>query len=439
MLPAIRVHNLGKLYKIGAKKRARSGSLLETIAQTLSGPFSSSPRPLGKTRRDEGQNGKGERGIGKSVKDNTIWALKDVSFEVQPGEVCGIIGRNGAGKSTLLKILSRITEPTEGHVEINGRVASLLEVGTGFHPELTGGENIYLNGAVLGMSKAEVDRKFDEIVGFAEIEKFVDTPVKRYSSGMYMRLAFTVAAHLEPEILIVDEVLAVGDASFQKKCLGKMKDIAHHGRTILFVSHNMQAIRNFCPRVIWLDNGKAVAEGAAEAIIYSYIKNTADFESLENTSNLIALFPPDPAFKLRSVTIIQDGCPTTTVVNSKPVEIEIKYDVYLETPGLHLYFLVYDFEGTLLFESLHNGDEENIPTVFPGAYTSTAIIPADFLAGVTYRVCVNAGISNIRAVIPEPVQFNLNVHASGRVNRAYAGYMTTGRLAPWFEWRTTLS
>ena len=198
---------------------------------------------------------------------NTIWALKDVSFEVQQGEVVGIIGRNGAGKSTLLKILSRITDPTEGRVEIHGRVGSLLEVGTGFHPELTGRENIYLNGAILGMKQAEIERKFDEIVAFAEIEKFLDTPVKRYSSGMYVRLAFAVAAHLEPEILLVDEVLAVGDAEFQKKCLGKMGDVAKEGRTVLFVSHNMGAVTTLCKRGILLDTGKiSCDEGVSETV-----------------------------------------------------------------------------------------------------------------------------------------------------------------------------
>ncbi|MCX8125312.1 MAG: ABC transporter ATP-binding protein, partial [Spirochaetes bacterium] len=200
-----------------------------------------------------------------------IWALKDVSFEVKRGETVGIIGRNGAGKSTLLKILSRITEPTTGRVILRGRVASLLEVGTGFHPELTGRENIYLNGAILGMSRAEIKRKFDEIVAFAEIEKFLDTPVKRYSSGMYVRLAFAVAAHLEPEILLVDEVLAVGDAAFQKKCLGKMGEVAKEGRTVLFVSHNMVAIENLCQRGIILDEGKMSFAGAIKNVIRKYI------------------------------------------------------------------------------------------------------------------------------------------------------------------------
>jgi lipopolysaccharide transport system ATP-binding protein len=217
----------------------------------------------------------------RAAQDSRFWALKDVSFEVRPGEVVGIIGRNGAGKSTLLKILSRITEPTEGEVDINGRVGSLLEVGTGFHPELSGRENVYLNGAILGMRRAEIARKFDEIVAFAEIDKFVDTPVKHYSSGMYMRLAFAVAAHLEPEILIVDEVLAVGDAAFQKKCLGKMSDVAERGRTVLFVSHNMSAVSALCERVLLIEQGRLTFGGPSSAAIARYLQAAAIAPSVD--------------------------------------------------------------------------------------------------------------------------------------------------------------
>lgn len=213
-----------------------------------------------------------------------FWALKDVSFEVKQGEVVGIIGRNGAGKSTLLKILSRITEPTEGRIRLRGRVASLLEVGTGFHPELTGRENIFLNGAILGMTREEIRRKFDEIVAFAEVEKFLDTPVKRYSSGMYVRLAFAVAAHLEPEILIIDEVLAVGDAQFQKKCLGKMGEVAKGGRTVLFVSHNMAAVMNLCPKALHFESGRLVNSGSTDDIVRSYLKHDSHNKPLEIAS-----------------------------------------------------------------------------------------------------------------------------------------------------------
>jgi lipopolysaccharide transport system ATP-binding protein len=246
---AIRVEGLSKRYRIQQGARAPYGTLRDALVEAVRAPF----------RRRPSHDAAGN--------DSYIWALKDVSFEVKQGEVVGIIGRNGAGKTTLLKILSRITEPTEGYAELRGRVGTLLEVGTGFHPELTGRENIYLSGAILGMKKAEIDRKFDEIVAFAEMEKFIDTPVKFYSSGMYVRLAFAVAAHLDPEILLVDEVLAVGDAAFQRKCLGKMGEVAQEGRTVLFVSHNMSAIINLCKRCLLLVNGYGTFyEKAADAI-----------------------------------------------------------------------------------------------------------------------------------------------------------------------------
>jgi len=254
---AIRVENLSKLYRIGGRQE-RYKTLRESLTGAVTAPF----RRLWSV----------VRGQSSAVANETIWALKDVSFEVQRGEVVGIIGRNGAGKTTLLKVLSRITEPTKGYAEIHGRVGSLLEVGTGFHPELTGRENIYLNGAILGMKRAEIDRKFDEIVAFAEIEKFISTPVKHYSSGMHVRLAFAVAAHLEPEILLVDEVLAVGDVAFQRKCLGKMEDVSHEGRTVLFVSHNMAAISHLCERAVLLDLGRIVRYGDTSDVVSSYLE-----------------------------------------------------------------------------------------------------------------------------------------------------------------------
>ncbi len=263
---AIRVENLGKQYTIG-QYQGRYKSLRDSLTSTFAAPF----------KRLFSRNALGSE-------QTTIWALKDVSFEVQPGEVVGIIGRNGAGKSTLLKILARITEPTEGEVHLRGRVGSLLEVGTGFHSELTGRENIFLNGAILGMSRKEIQRKFDEIVDFAEIEKFIDTPAKHYSSGMYMRLAFAVAAHLEPEILLVDEVLAVGDAEFQNKCLGKMGEVANQGRTVIFVSHNMSAILNLCPKSIFLQFGRVIEFGDTKSVIhfYSSHKNVNEKKSINS-------------------------------------------------------------------------------------------------------------------------------------------------------------
>jgi lipopolysaccharide transport system ATP-binding protein len=256
--PAIRVRDIGKEYKLGLRANARR-SFGEALVHLLGAPVRQW-RSLG------------EKSDGRDL----FWALRDVSFDVRPGEVVGIIGRNGAGKSTLLKILSRVVHPTTGRAEIRGRVGSLLEVGTGFHPELTGRENIFLNGAILGMKHEEIRRKFDEIVAFSEIEKFLDTPVKRYSSGMYVRLAFAVAAHLEPEVLIVDEVLAVGDAQFQRKCLGKMGAVSRQGRTVLFVSHNLTAVRILCPRAICLCDGRVVQDGDAAAVVQNYLAEDSD-------------------------------------------------------------------------------------------------------------------------------------------------------------------
>lgn len=255
MDPIVKIDSVSKMYSIGAKAK-RHDTIGEVIVNLMKSPMRRLKALRGEILDD----------------DSTFWALKDVSFNVYPGDVIGIVGRNGAGKSTLLKILSKITDPTEGTIELNGRVSSLLEVGTGFHPDLTGRENIYLNGAILGMKRAEISRKFDEIVEFAEIEKFLDTPVKRYSSGMYVRLAFAVAAHLEPEILIVDEVLAVGDIQFQKKCLGKMEDVSKGGRTILFVSHNMGAVRNLCSKGVFLEDGKCKMLGTSDEVVDHYMK-----------------------------------------------------------------------------------------------------------------------------------------------------------------------
>ncbi len=266
MSTAIEVVNLSKEYRIGAKQ-TQFNTLRDTVMDLATAPF----RRLSNLMHGEA--------YGAAELSESLWALRDVSFTVQQGDVVGIIGRNGAGKSTLLKILSQITEPTQGQVRLYGRVGSLLEVGTGFHPELTGRENIYLNGAILGMSRADIRRKFDEIVDFSGVEKFLDTPVKHYSSGMGLRLGFAVAAHLEPDILIVDEVLAVGDAEFQKKCLGKMSDVAGEGRTVLFVSHNLQAVRMLCKYGIWLEGGKVVQQGEVSTVVNQYLGASQHFDS----------------------------------------------------------------------------------------------------------------------------------------------------------------
>jgi homopolymeric O-antigen transport system ATP-binding protein len=297
----IRATGVSKQYRLGGPVR-RSNSLRESIVESLQ-------------RR---------RKAAAEEQDTLFWALDNVSFELGRGEVLGLIGRNGAGKSTLLKVLSRITEPTAGRIELHGRIASLLEVGTGFHPELTGRENVYLNGTILGMRKREIDRKFDEIVSFAEVERFIDTPVKRYSSGMYVRLAFAVAAHLEPEILVVDEVLAVGDAEFQKKCLGKISDVAHAGRTVLFVSHNMAAMRGLCPRALLLSRGRVVLDGGTEDVIAEYLSTMS--AGIRSCDEWVVRSRGDRVV-IDAVELLVDGSPTTAVQSGDPCSIRLHYRV----------------------------------------------------------------------------------------------------------------
>jgi len=319
---AIRAEGLGKRYRIGAPQ-ARYRTLRETLTNMANAPLTR-PHPTS------------QRSNADRANDGHVWALKDVSFEVKRGEVVGIIGRNGAGKSTLLKILSRITEPTEGTVDLYGRVGSLLEVGTGFHPELTGRENIYLNGAILGMKRAEIERRFDEIVAFAEVEKFVDTPVKRYSSGMYLRLAFAVAAHLDPDILLVDEVLAVGDAAFQKKCLGKMEQVSHAGRTVLFVSHNMAAVRMLCAQSILLEEGRVACFGDTGTVIHHYSGRVA----AKRVSQGLRLVDFGP------IRIGRDN--TGSVGYGEPFEVRCDMHLQSSLPSFILYCIIEDSEGNVL-------------------------------------------------------------------------------------------
>lgn len=368
----------------------------------------------------------------------TLWALNDVNFQVQQGEVLGIIGRNGAGKSTLLKILSRVTVPTSGEVKVKGRIASLLEVGTGFHPELTGRENIYLNGAIMGMNKAEINRRFDEIVDFSGVEQFIDTPVKRYSSGMYVRLAFAVAAHLDPEILIIDEVLAVGDAEFQKKCLGKMNDVAQNGRTILFVSHNMQAIRKLCQTCMLLDQGEVELIGSADDVIHRYLSDNIVVDSQEAIESILANLPPDPVFQFRKISLLQNGITTnSTVGNGMPLEIEIDYEVFEPTTGLRVFFDVCDQEGAVLFRSFNDEQHEGIPRVLPGIYKSRAVIPANLLSPINYELIIYATIFNERYCVPyNGIHFLINVERTGNSNQAYMHEPIRGKLAPLVSWTT---
>jgi len=370
----IKVEHLSKLYRLGATHIAHD-TFREGLYAAVKGAFSR------QKNRDNGKN-------------NTLWALNDVSFEVSRGEVIGIIGRNGAGKSTLLKILSRITDPTDGRIELYGRVGCLLEVGTGFHPELTGRENIFLNGVIMGMKRKELARKFDEIVAFAEIDRFLDTPVKRYSSGMYVRLAFAVAAHLEPEILIVDEVLAVGDDQFQKKCLGKMAEIAGEGRTVLFVSHNMPAMLNLCPRAILLEAGRVTKDGDTSEVVAHYI-HTAGANLAHREWPDISTAPGDDVVRLRSMSVIdEDERVCQSIDIRKKIGIRFEYDVLESEQQLVPTFNIAMESGVLVFWA---GDRdpnwENTPRR-KGRYTTTAWIPGNFLNAGT--MVVSATISKVR-------------------------------------------
>ena len=320
--PAIRVEKLSKRYQLGSGQRQAYRTLRDSVADAFAAPW----RRLRKKSATTG---------GARCENRDFWALSDVSFDVEPGEVIGVIGRNGAGKSTFLKILSRITEPTSGQVILNGRVGSLLEVGTGFHPELTGRENIFLNGALLGMTRREIQRKFDAIVDFSEIEQFLDTPVKRYSSGMYVRLAFAVASHLEPEILIVDEVLAVGDAQFQQKCLGKMGDVSRTGRTVLFVSHNMSAVKSLCSRAVLLEHGCLTSDGEAGEVVNHYLTSRSNSNAVGDIPyTLPRLSNGEARFDKVKLTTL-DNQPIRTLYFGQQFRVHAECEVSRDIPDAH--------------------------------------------------------------------------------------------------------
>jgi len=378
---AVRVENLGKQFRIGGKQEKYS-TMRDALANTFTAPF----RRVRNLLQGEAS--------GASNLTEAFWALKDVSFDVQVGETIGIIGRNGAGKSTLLKILSRITEPTEGRARVFGRVGSLLEVGTGFHPELTGRENIYFNGAILGMSREEINRKFDEIVAFAEIEKFIDTPVKHYSSGMGLRLGFAVAAHLEPEILIVDEVLAVGDAAFKKKCLGKMSDVAHGGRTVLFVSHDMGAVQNLCSRTLLLQQGQIVESGPTGEVISAYLDNAETGAwSVESETNA----HKDAQFSLKQVYVTQAGEKAAAYLDPcKPTEVHVLFEALEPIKNLLFGFDILSSDGIPLSRTYDMSLFEASP-LEPDKYHRTLIFPENlFQSGQNYYLELLAGIHRIR-------------------------------------------
>jgi lipopolysaccharide transport system ATP-binding protein len=369
-----------------------------------------------------------------------FWALKDVSFEVRRGEVLGIIGRNGAGKSTLLKIISRVTTPTKGQIKIKGRIASLLEVGTGFHPELTGRENVFLNGAILGMTKDEVRKKFDEIVAFAEVEKFIDTPVKRYSSGMYVRLAFSVAAHLDPEIMVVDEVLAVGDHGFQKKCLGKMEEASRGNRTVLFVSHNMGSISTLCSKVIWLDSGRILKYGKSDRVISEYVIGQSGkvgeviWPEIENA-------PGNEKVRLKSIKILSEGIVTADVPIDKPVTIEIDYWNLKEGAFLDCGLGIQDKMNNYVFVA-SNRPFTNLSTddwygkALPkGLFRSVCIIPSHLLNDEYYSVEI--GIANQRNEFEIRMGniISFTVYETGNEMSEYFGKMS-GVVRPKLAWTT---
>jgi lipopolysaccharide transport system ATP-binding protein len=417
---AIRTENLSKLYRIG-EHQGNYKTLRETIVNIFSAPFRQLiHKPQPSTLKPQSE---------------FIWALKDISYEVKRGEVVGIIGRNGAGKTTMLKILSRITEPTEGLVEIRGRVGSLLEVGTGFHPELTGRENIYLNGAILGMKKSELNRKFDEIVAFAEIEKFMETPVKRYSSGMYVRLAFAVAAHLEPEILLVDEVLAVGDATFQKKCLGKMGEVASEGRTVLFVSHNMQSLLRICSGGILLDRGQIQASGPIKEIVERYLSSdasiAAQFEWADHNAS------GDKFVRLRSVRVCNDhGQVSSIFYLSQSIRLEIEFECLLAGRKLNPAFIVNDGLGNCLFATANHHEAEWSGREYTtGLYRSTCIIPEHFLNEGLHQVRAKMVVDGSKIYGPEePVVF-FRVLDDGTDRGEYVGHWM-GAVRPLLPWET---
>jgi len=376
----IRAENLGKKYLIGhqAAGRERYTALRDVVGRQVKGLVSSTRDIL--TGR--------QFIVGDEVEE--FWALKDVNFEIKRGEVVGIIGRNGAGKSTLLKILSRITEPTTGRVEIRGRVASLLEVGTGFHPELTGRENIYLNGAILGMTRAEIKNKFDEIVAFAEVERFLDTPVKRYSSGMYVRLAFAVAAHLEPEILVVDEVLAVGDAEFQNKCLGKMKEVAVHGRTVLFVSHNMAAISSLTRSAIVLKKGGLAFVGSTAEAIKNYVQLPADGGAVRETG----AWGSGRHTGIREARLLDaNGQPTGQIMPGMPFQLEVEFETD-GTRGLSCDLLLVDQnKAKIALGSLSHFEGQTLPAVAGSYRLSMGFAPLNLAAG-QYTLDISTSIIN---------------------------------------------
>lgn len=428
----IRVENLSKRYKLGEAQRGHA-----TLGEAVSRAMDASRRAVSSVF-----NGRKSPDQNYVDSEDILWALKGVSFEIKPGEVVGLIGRNGSGKSTLLKILSRITEPTGGFADIKGQVSSLLEVGTGFQPQLTGRENIYLNGVILGMKQAEIEKKFDQIVDFSGVEKFIDTPVKRYSSGMHVRLAFAVAAHLEPDILIVDEVLAVGDARFQKKCLNKMQDVGQQGRTVLFVSHDMQAINRLCKRTILLDEGRLVMDGPSHQTVRAYL-DTGLGTTSERQWPDPAKAPAGEVARLRAVRVrTEDGRITEAVDIRQPVDIEMEYEVLKPGYILSPYYDFFNEEGLDLFSTIDVDPAWRQRPRPNGRWTSTVRIPGNFFAEGTHFVLV--GITTINPDVNqfeerEAVAFQVIDSLDGNSARGDWAGKVDGVVRPLLNWKTRYS
>ena len=420
---AIKVENISKVYRIGMKQEMQD-SLAAAVFDFIMSPLKNyrKYRSLYKfddIKIDHGQNS-------ANAPSDIIMAVNNVSFEVCQGEVLGIIGKNGAGKSTLLKILCKITDPTTGYAEMRGRVSSLLEVGTGFHLELTGRENIYLNGTILGMTKKEVDQKFDNIVDFSGIAKFIDTPVKRYSSGMAVRLAFAVAAHLEPENLIIDEVLAVGDASFQKKCIGKMETMAGSGRTVLFVSHNMSAITQLCHRTIWIDNGEIRMDGNTTEVVNAYLSSGVAGRTCWNRNGNENNSKSDKEFEFRSTRLLENQNEIEAIIpfNSK-LKLEIDFDILHFVKFLSITYILIDSDGTVIYESINSDDAKWSEYEWkPGTYSAICDVPNAFLLPGRYYISVVAFIDGVKIIDKQEsvlvfdiseVGYNLNLNRLGLI------------------------
>jgi lipopolysaccharide transport system ATP-binding protein len=423
MKPAILVERLGKQYRIGLAPQK-----YQTLSEKITHAFGAPARTVRALRAGVPPSSGGF---------DHIWALRDVAFEVQPGQVLGVIGRNGAGKSTLLKILSRITEPTTGSVTLHGRVGSLLEVGTGFHPELTGRENIFLNGAILGMRKAEIEKKFDEIVAFSEVEQFIDTPVKRYSSGMYLRLAFAVAAHLEPEILVVDEVLAVGDAEFQRKCLGKMSDVAQQGRTILFVSHNMSAILRLTEEAIVMEKGRLAFRAPTPQAVDFYMSSgfSQEGERTWGGDEIPAEAAPFCPLSLR----VRDnqGRSVDALRSTEPICIELEYRLDAPITGLRVGIYLQTMRGEYVFTSFDTDSAElydRFGTRSAGCYISRCEIPANWLNEGRYILGMNASAFKVKRYFQDEQALVFSVDGAGAPGKQWAE-ARSGPLRPALGWR----